>query len=132
MGFFTPKFEDLTMKTEHMTTHIRLAYFGGRFGRAQRWLNTEIMHKMEPVIPYKTGKFLSRIQQNNRGFENTGSIRVAVPPQGKYLYPGVNFRTGKPFKWTNPKTQPRWGSWVIRTYKPELLKGVKDILLGRK
>ena len=132
MAFFRPTFKDLTMKNEYMETHIGMAMFGWRFRRAQEWLDAEIMKKMTPFVPYKTGKFLGKIQQNNRGFEGTGEIRIAVPPQGKYLYPGINFRTGLPFNWTNPLTQPRWGTYTVERYKPELYQGVKDIILGRK
>ena len=131
MGFFTPTFKDLTMKNEYMTAHIGFSVFNGRFRRAQERLDREIMNKMTPYIPYKTGKFLSRIQANNRGFEGTGTIRVAVPPQGRKLYPGIS-KSGKPFNWTNPMTQPRWGSYTVERYKTELKQGVKDVILGRK
>ena len=88
---FNPKFKDITMETEYMEAHVRLSAFGWRFRRAQEWLDKEVMLKMEPVIPYKTGQFLKKIKANNSGFEGTGQIRTAVPPQGRYLYPGVNF-----------------------------------------
>lgn len=131
MGLFRPTFEDLTMRTEYMTAIIRLSRYNQRFRRAQEWLDTEIMRRMTPVIPRRTGAFLNRIQAENAGFEGTGTIRVAVPPQGQYLYPGIS-TSGRPFRWTNPMTQPRWGSYVVQTYRPELMRGVRDIIMGRR
>ena len=131
MGLVTPKFKDITMKNETMKAHIGLSVFGWRFGRAQKWLDQEIMNKMEPIIPRKTGAFLARIKNDNAGRIGTGEIRTSSPPQGRRLYPGVSER-GVPFHWTNPKTQPYWGHFVIRTYRHELVQGVKDIVYGRK
>lgn len=127
MRFFPQEFEDLTMQTQYMTAHVGLAKFGGRFRLAQIWLDRAIMEKMKPVIPYKTGKFLSKIEAANAG-GGTGEVVTAVPPQGRYLYPGIA-PSGKPFNWTNPMTQPRWGSWVIRTYEKELVDGCRHVVL---
>ena len=131
MGLFMPSFKDITMKTETMEAHIGLSVFGWRFSKAQKWMDEEFLRLMEPYVPYRTGAFLARIKNANAGRVGTGSIRVAVPPQGKKLYPGVNYN-GVPFHWTNPKTQPFWGQFVVRTYRHEITKGVKDIILGRK
>jgi hypothetical protein len=131
MGFLRPTFKDITMENEFMTAHIGLSVFGGRFERAQAWLDREILKKMTPIIPYKTGAFLNRILNNNAGRAGTGEIRTSVPPQGRYLYPGVTAR-GIPFHWTNPKTQPYWGQYVVRTYQHELTKGVGEVLKGKK
>ena len=128
MAFFGPTFEDFTMKSEYMTCHIRFSKFGSRFRLAQIWLDRTIMEKMKPVIPYKTGKFLSKIEAANAGGWGMGRVVTAVPPQGRYLYPGISPR-GKPFNWTNPLTQPRWGQWTVNTYKKEFEDGVKHIIL---
>ena len=130
MGLFKPRFKDITLKNETMTAHIGLAVFGGRFREAQKWLDQEIMNRMEPVIPYRTGAFLGRIKAENAGRIGTGELRTSVPPQGRKLYPGVSSK-GVPFHWTNPNTQPYWGQYVIRTYKHDLLNGVKKIIGGR-
>ena len=131
MALLRPTFKDITMKSEYMTAHIKLSVFGWRFRRAQEWLDQTIMQKMVPIIPFKTGEFLGKILNENAGKYGSGEVRTSVPPQGRYLYPGVA-PSGKPFKWTNPRTQPYWGSYVIRTYKHELNQGVKEILLGRR
>lgn len=131
MGLIGPSFRDITMKTGYMKARIGLAIFNGRFKEAQKWLDREIVKKMTPYVPYKTGQFLGKILNENAARVGTGKIVTAVPPQGKRLYPGIS-SSGKPFNWTNPDTQPRWGSYTVQTYKPELLRGVRDIIIGRK
>lgn len=130
MGLLRPSFRDITLKNETMTARIGLSIFGWRFLKAQKWLDQEIMNKMEPVIPYRTGAFLAKIKNDNAGRIGTGVIRTAVPPQGQKLYPGVTSK-GVPFHWTNPNTQPFWGQYVVRTYRHEFVKGVRKIIGGK-
>ena len=132
MGLIRPKFEDITMDELHIKCRIGLAKFGWRFQRAQEWLDRKMVEKMQPVVPYKTGEFLSKINAENAGKWGSGEVVTAVPPQGRYLYPGINYRTGLPFKWTNPLTQPRWGTYTYQTYKQEFNRGIKHILLKGK
>jgi len=133
MGIFSPmKFEDITMNNRYVHCKVMFSRFNGRFRRAQIWLDRTFMEKMQPVVPYKTGEFLSKINAENAGRWGTGKIVTAVPPQGRYLYPGVNPRTGLPFNWTNPNTQPRWGTYTYNKYLPEFKRGVKHILLKGK
>lgn len=127
-GGMRPDFQDFTMKDQYMTCNIKFSKFGSRFRLAQIWLDRAIMEKMKPVIPYKTGKFLSKIEAANAGGWGMGKVVTAVPPQGRYLYPGISPR-GKPFNWTNPLTQPRWGQWTVETYRKEFEDGVKHIIL---
>ena len=131
MGFIMPSFKDITMKTQNMECKIGLAKFNGRFRMAQIWLDRTLVEKMQPVVPYKTGEFLRKINEANAGKWGSGQIVTSVPPQGRYLYPGIA-PSGKPFKWTNPLTQPRWGTYTYLTYKQEINKGVKHILLRGK
>lgn len=131
MAFFEPKVDDITMKSQYMTVNVKLSKYGWRFRQAQIWLDREFMRKMKPVIPYKTGMFLSKIESANAGGWGMGKIVTSVPPQGRYLYPGIA-PSGKPFKWTNPLTQPRWGLWVAQTYKKEFADGCKHIVLTGK
>ena len=132
MGFIMPNFKDLTMKTQNMDCKIWFSRFNGRFKMAQIWLDRKMIEKMQPVIPRKTGQFREKINVANVGKWGTGEIVTSVPPQGRYLYPGISFRTGKPFKWTNPLTQPRWGTYTYQTYKSEFNRGIKDILIKGK
>ena len=129
MAFIQPNFQDITMKNQYMTCNIGMAKFNGRFRLAQIWLDRKMMEKMEPVVPYKTGEFLGKIKTANAGKWGSGEIVTSVPPQGRYLYPGVNYRTGRPFHWTNPLTQPRWGSYTYNAYKAEFNRGIRHILV---
>ena len=135
MAFIAPKFQDITMnvigkhEASGITCKIGLAKFNERFRLAQIWLDRKMMEKMTPFVPYKTGAFLGRIQAENAGKWGTGEIVTAVPPQGRYLYPGFHYKTGKPFNWTNPQTQPRWGTYTYQTYKADFNRGIKHILL---
>ena len=128
MGLYEHLFQDITIKNENVTANIHLSRFGGRFAKAQVWIDRELVRKMEPVIPRNTGAFLNKIKSENASRAGTGKVVTVVPPQGKRLYEGVNDE-GKPFNWTNPSTQPYWGSYAIQNFKPEFMDGVKKILL---
>lgn len=131
MGLFdSVAFKDITINKSYMKAHVRLSIFGGRFRKAQIWVDKEVMKRMTPFIPRKTGVFLGKIQAENASRAGTGKVVTAVPPQGKALYPGVT-KSGKPFNWTNPQTQPYWGKCTAQTYKKEFNDGVKRILQGR-
>lgn len=131
MGLFDPaSFKDITIDEGHIKVRVKLSVFGGRFKKAQTWLDQEVLKRMTPYVPRKTGVFLGKIRAENASRVGTGKVVTAVPPQGKILYPGVS-RSGKPFNWTNPQTQPYWGKYTTQTYKKELNDGVKRILKGK-
>ena len=132
MALDSINFEDVTMKNRHINCRVLFSRFNGRFRLAQIWLDRKFMEKMQPYVPYKTGVFLTKINAENAGKWGTGVIVVAVPPQGRYLYPGVSPTTGRPFRWTNPNTQPRWGEYTYNTHMIEFHRGVKHILLKGK
>ena len=130
MSFLEPSFKDITMETQYMKAHVKLSVFGWRFKRAQQWLDREIVKRMTPFVPKKTGAFLGKLTNENASRAGTGRIITSVPPQGRELYTGVS-ESGKPYNWTNPSTQPYWGKYTVQTYRGELNKGVKQILIGR-
>ena len=132
LGFIRPNFKDVTMKNQYITAHIGLAKYGWRFAEAQKWFDRKMLEKMQPVLPRKTGQFRAKINAVNATRIGTGVLITSVPPQGRKLYQGFNPRTGLKYNWTNPLTQPRWGTWVYQTYKPELLKGVRQIIIKGK
>lgn len=123
-------YRDIDMRMSNLTAHVNLGKYGPRAEKAQRWLESEIVRKMIPVMPRKTGNLLGEIQSVNSVLNGSGRVRVAQS-YGVYLYSGVSKKSGKPFNWTNPQTQPRWGHYVLETYGPELKKGVNDILKGK-
>ena len=131
MALFDPKFKDITMETQYLKAHVGLSIFGGRFKKAQEWLEQEFVRKMTPFVPYKTGEFLGKILNENARSYTDGKIITSVPPQGRKLYPGVSNK-GIPFNWTNPQTKPMWGEYTALTYKADFINGVRDIILGRK
>lgn len=128
MSMFKCRLMDITMRTQYMTAHIRMSQFNSRFEEAQEWLDREIMKKMEPIIPRDSGTYLGKIKEANESMVGTGRIKTTVPPQQRYLYTGIA-PSGRPFKWTNPETQPYWGRYVRIHYKQELLDGVREILM---
>ena len=125
-------FEDLTMQNRYLTCKVALSRFNPKFNEAQTWLDRTTMQYMIPIIPYKTGAFWGRILEANGGQYGTGRLKVAVPPQGRYLYGGICRFCGKPLQYTNPKTVPYWGKYVIREYGHELTEGVRRIVGGKK
>lgn len=125
-------FEDLTMQNRYMTCRVALSRYNPKFTAAQTWLDQTFMQRMIPKVPYKTGAFLGRILEANAGQYGTGRLKVAVPPQGRYLYNGVCRFCGKPLKYTNPKSVPFWGMVTVREYRHELTEGVRRIVGGKK
>lgn len=132
MGLFNADFKDVVMKNQYIDCKIGLSRFGGRFKKAQIWLEKAFFDKMKPVVPYRTGQFLSKLEAANAANRGMGQVIASVPPQGRKLYYGINPNTGMPWHWTNPLTQPMWGSWVIQTYGDELKKGVIKVVLTGK
>lgn len=132
MGLFNANFKDVVMKNQYIDCQIKMSRFGWRFKQAQIWLEKAFFDKMKPVVPYRTGQFLSKLEAANAANRGMGQVIASVPPQGRRLYNGINLNTGMPYRWTNPLTQPRWGSWVVQTYGKELKKGVTKILLTGK
>ena len=131
MEIFKPNFKDFTFKDGHMSAKIRFSVFNRRAKKAQVWLDREIMTDMRPLIPIRTGVFRRTIESVNKIFEGTGRITTAVPPQGKWLYGGVT-DSGKPIKYTNPLSVPKWGEVTIEKNREKYKQGVKDCLKGKQ
>lgn len=129
---FRPEFEDFTYMTGDVKCKIHFSKFGWRFKRAQEWLEKTFVEKMTPVMPRKTGALVNKTIQVNAQNYGDGWIKTYGIDYGRRLYGGINPKTGKPWNWTNPDTQPYWGEYVVLQYGPELKQGVKDIILGRK
>ena len=125
---FGPRLKDIVLKKDYISAKVSLFKWNEKFERAQEWLDRAIFEKARSIIPYKTGEFLGKIEAANGGRVGTGKIIMAVPPQGHYLYKGVSRFSGKPLHYTNPRTVPYWGQFVIREYRHEFKEGVKQIL----
>lgn len=123
------KLEDIDIRTETLNAHISMEKYGDRADEAERWVEAEIVRRMLPVMPRKTGNLIGVIQSYNSVINGSGVVRAAQD-YGTYLYSGLT-RKGTPFKWTNPVTQPRWGHYTIETNKEALRRGVKNIMLGK-
>ena len=126
---FQPDFEDFTYLSGNLRCHVKFSKFVPRFKKAQAWLEKTIVEKMTPVMPYKTGALVNRTIQENASNYGDGFVKTYGLSYGEKLYGGVNPKSGEPWHWTNPLTQPYWGEYVIRQYKPELVQGVKDIII---
>ena len=120
--------KDVVLKNDYIKAKVGLIHWNRKFDEAQEWLDRAIMEKARPIIPYKTGQFLGKIEEANGGRYGSGRIIMSAPPQGHYLYRGVSRFSGKPLHYTNPRTVPYWGQFVIRTYKHELKEGVENVL----
>jgi len=131
-GIFGPEFKDFTYETANLKCKIRFSKFGWRFKEAQEWLEKTIMERMEPVMPYRTGKLVNTTKQQNASSYGDGLVKTYGMPYGKKLYSGINPKTGEPWHWTNPLTQPYWATYTVQQYQPELVQGVKDIILKGK
>ena len=132
MGLFSgarPEFEDFTLFTGYLKCRINFSRFGWRFAQAQEWLEQKIVEKMTPVMPRKTGKLIRETIDQNNASLGDGWVKTYGMPYGRKLYGGINPKTGIPWHWTNPSTQPFWAEYTIQNYKPELVSGVTRILL---
>ena len=119
---------DINVKGLGFNAKVDLAKYGHRLEEAERWVEAEIVRKMLPIMPRDTGNLIGTIQSVNSVLNGSGKVRAAHE-YGVYLYEGIS-KSGAPFNWTNPQTQPRWGHYVIDTYRSELKDGVKEILNG--
>ena len=128
----SPDFEDFTFLSDSVKCRINFSKYGWRFRKAQEWLEQKFVEKMVPVMPRKTGNLVNRTIQKNDVSHKDGRVETIGVDYGKKLYSGINPKTGKPWHWTNPLTQPYWGEYVINEYESELVDGVKDIIAGRK
>lgn len=129
--FHRVRLKDIVLKNDYVKAKVGLFKWNRKFDEAQKWLDRAIFLKAKPIIPYKTGVFLGKIEAANSGREGSGRVVMVAPPQGRYLYRGVSRFSGRPLHYTNPKTVPYWGQFVIRQYKHEFKDGVRDILRGK-
>ena len=120
--------EDIIVRTENFNCNIRLKKYSQNAEKAQKWLENEIVDKMLPVMPFRTGNLVGMVQSVNSILNGSGRVRAAQG-YGVKLYTGIS-PSGTPWRWTNPRTQPYWGRWVLQTYGPELKAGVNRILKG--
>lgn len=119
--------QDIKIQDGDITAQLGLSRFNEKIENAQRWVENEFVKKMLPVMPRKTGNLIGVIQSENS--VTAGDEEVIVSKiYGNALYEGLS-KYGKPFNWTNPMTQPRWGHYVYDTYKQELMDGVRKILM---
>ena len=128
-GFHLVNVQDISMEYEGFECHIILSKYLKRFKKAQTWLDKTLMAHMQPVIPYRTGKFLGRIINANAPRYGTGKLIVTLPPQGRRLYSGIS-QYGRPIHYTNPRSVPYWGMEVYKRHEPELKDGIKRIIRG--
>lgn len=123
------KLKGIDVNTPEMKAHVDLAKYGDRADQAQRWAEAEVVRKMLPIMPRKTGNLVGIIQSYNSVINGSGVVRAAQE-YGVPLYSGVS-KSGRPFNWTNPSTVPRWGHYTVETYKKDIIRGVKNIMLGK-
>ena len=126
-GFVPLHVKDSSMKYKYFTCKIMFSRFSKRFQEGQKYLDSKLLEYMQPVIPYRTGLFRSRINAANVNRIGTGKLIVTLPPQGRMLYRGIA-KSGKPIHYTNPLSVPNWGTAVWKQHKPEIMKGVKEAI----
>jgi len=126
-GFVPLHVKDESMKYKYFTCKIMFSRFNKKFQEGQKYLDSKLLEFMQPVIPYRTGVFRSRINAANVTRIGTGKLVVTMPPQGRMLYRGIS-KSGKKIRYTNPLSVPNWGTAVWRQRKPEIMKGVKETI----
>lgn len=110
---------------------VKLHKFGGRFQRAQEYLEKQIMKDMTPYVAYRTGALLNHITQYNQVMLGRGDMMVYALPYGKNTYQGIHSDGSKIQHWTNPQTQPYWFNYTKEIHEKEWAEGCKNIILGK-
>lgn len=111
--------------------NVKLSKFGGRFRKAQEYLDTQIMKDMEPYVAYRTGALLNHIKMYNQLMAGKGEIMPFALSYGKNTYQGLNSHGAPIQHWTNPQTQPYWFDYTRQMHEKEWVDGCKDIILGK-
>lgn len=135
--------------TPNMKVHVPLNVTNERLNRAQYWLDTQVMEDMVPYMPHRTGTFIAVTKAQSNALAGTGNVMAAAPPAGRFLYMGkvmVDPETGspwarkgakkvvtdRPLTYSNPEARPEWFEVAKEKNLSRWVKGVKDILGGRK
>lgn len=134
MAFYDSiRYKDVDWKSPAGSVKAKVSFskFGGRFKEAQIWLDNQINLDMMPYIPFRTGRLQGAISTENDRRRGTGDIVVYALPYGRWLYGGINTKTGNPIHYTNPLTTPKWFETVRAIHEDEWIRGVKDIIHRR-
>lgn len=95
----------------------------GRYSRAQRFVDSEILRLSEPYIPLQTGML---IKSGILGTEiGSGEVKW-IAPYARAQY----YKPGKPGRETGPLRGPQWFERMKATYKKVILDGARR-LAGR-
>lgn len=79
---------------------INLSRFKKQYQDAQFKLDTMVFDSMEKFMPMDEGNWLNTTRIMSKSFAGTGIVVAAAPPQGRFLYEGLNMvdeTTGSPF-----------------------------------
>lgn len=69
-------------------------------GKAQYWLDSQVMTDMMPLMPMDTGSFINATLAQSQALAGSGVVIAGIGPMGRFLYEGlvmVDPETGSPF-----------------------------------
>lgn len=109
-----------------LVIHTDLCYsrFAPRFGRAQRFLDSEVLRDSAPYTPMRTGNLM---RSGNTGTVLGSGKVIYNAPYAKRCYYGRHFKFSKD---KHPKACAQWFEPAKATKKGAWLDGVSKILKG--
>lgn len=94
-------------------------------------LKERMMADIEPIMPRRTGAFISDTKAENKSASRTEFVAAPNRPYTEYLWNGVR-GDGTPIHWTNPNTEPRWFESAMNEHREEWLQLVKETIINGK
>ena len=140
--------EGFTIITENMKVNVNMNRLNRNLGRAQKWLDSQIMTDMVPLMPQNTGAFIDKTRTQSAALAGSGVIVAAAGPEGRFLYEGkvmVDPETGspwarkgakkvvtdRPLTYSNPNARPEWFEVAKKKHKREWVDGVQKKVEGK-
>lgn len=152
------KIKGFRLKKGNMSIILNTDRLNKNLGRAQWWLDNQIMTDMVPFMPHNTGMFVDVTRAMSASLAGSGIVVAGAPPHGRYLYygkvmvdektgkgpaniPGVGYRfrkgaklvaTDRPLTYSNPNARPEWFEVAKDKHLKEWIDGVEDVMKGKK
>lgn len=93
-------------KDLYIELDVDLSRFNKQYGKAQYYLDNQVMTDMVPFMPLQTGTFIQVTKALSAAIAGSGYVYAAAPPMGRFLYEGktmVDIATGSP--WAREKAK---------------------------
>lgn len=142
------KIKGFRLKKGNMSIILNTDRLNKNLGRAQRWLDNQIMTDMVPLMPMNTGDFIDLTRTQSAALAGSGRVIAGAAPTGRFLYEGkvmVDPETGspwarkdakkvvtdRPLSYSDPNARPEWFEVAKDKHLKEWIDGVGDVMKGK-